>query len=111
MSPEKQREAMARLMGIENVNTVCWRGHQDGIEVRVPDYGNDLNAVNWAETTLLSKRDPGTFKFLLLDRYYNVELPSVVGGVPGCPAQVSALPSERLQALLRTMDVWEGEKR
>jgi hypothetical protein len=52
MTNEQQRIAIAEACGIENTNHVCWRGHLNGIEVRVPDYLNDLNAMHEAEKVL-----------------------------------------------------------
>lgn len=48
--------ALAQFDGIENINSVCWRGHKiiGGVltEIKIPDYLNDLNAIHEIEIKL-----------------------------------------------------------
>jgi len=39
----KRRAEVAALLGFENVNEVCWRGHLNGVERAIPEWFADLD--------------------------------------------------------------------
>lgn len=112
MNPESQRIAIAQACGWRMGSalpdgTPCWQGRQcDEFAVGVnqlPDYLNDLNAMNEAEKMLPSAQH---YCFV-------TELNKVVFGDDGKSTWppmfeiVSATPVQRAQAFLRTLNLWK----
>ena len=72
----------------------------------LPDYLNDLNAMHEAEKV---------FELAELNKYpskigvgnYADKLANVVGGVPGCYAQLHATAAQRSEAFLKTLGLWK----
>lgn len=52
MTNDEIRIKVAEAMGFTNTSFVCWRGHLDGYERRIPNYPEDLNACAEFEATL-----------------------------------------------------------
>jgi len=52
LTDEEIRIKVAAACRFTNISAVCWRGHLDGYERRVPNYPLDLNACAEFEATL-----------------------------------------------------------
>jgi hypothetical protein len=101
MNPEKQRIAIAEACGFKppffKVHEIRFGGKNAGTPIwHLPDYLNDLNAMNDAEKTLT----PGPW------HTYEYKLKRVTerDGV----SFVHATASQRAEAFLRTLGKWEG---
>ena len=125
MNPEQQRIAIAEACGWKKMNwneaTVygspthgfrVWKSkHQDSIMSykgrggeRIPDYLNDLNAMNSA--VLQKFNGPAHEGWAFIDNL------RVACGIPhssACMALVCATAAQRAEAFLKTLNLWTNE--
>ena len=111
MSPEKQRIAIAKTCGWTDIRRQnlyagdrdLWGTKRIGGEkhrLRLPDYPSDLNACHEMEEMLTHDQHIDYMEWLGLcddDHWYKVW------------AYVHATPTERCEAFLRTLGLWEKE--
>lgn len=45
MNDDEINQACAEELGYTNISIVCWRGHLNGIETRIPYFPTDANAT------------------------------------------------------------------
>lgn len=91
MTPQKQNEAIHKLLGHELVKTCPCGERVDSDGCHVPDYTYDLKAMCEVEQLLITTNDR---VWEYRDRLHG---------------NVSALPFQRAEALLRTLNKWEEE--
>lgn len=102
MKPERQRFVIADHRGIRNINITCWRGHLDNIEVSIPDYLGDLNAMHEVEFEIrYDECEQEKFENALLDVIVRQ------GGYQYAYQLIHASASQRAEAFLRTLGLWE----
>lgn len=107
MSPKKQRIAIAKTLGWENIWSSIMLGTDpsDGLRDTVPDYLEDLNAMHEVEI-FLSKQtnsDGGSRMPWYRHNLYNVCLDAKS---PFCNPE-HATAAQRAEAFLKTVKLWE----
>jgi len=94
MNTEQQRIAIAEACGWKQIPDGRWK--LDGkVELFLPNYLNDLNAMHDAEETL---------DYNQMNRYQNIELSRFVH--TGTTWICSATAAQRAEAFLRTLNLW-----
>lgn len=98
MKPEPQRIAIAEACGWHTIAfNSGWVKVGDGeTQAMIPDYLNDLNAMREAEVTLMDRPEAWGNYCIFLRRNF-VRPDSAIG----------ATASQRAEAFLRTLDLWE----
>lgn len=101
MKPEQQRIAIAEACGWKQIPDGRWK--LDGkVELFLPNYLNDLNAMNSA--VLQKFNGPAHEGWAFIDNL------RVACGIPhssACMALVCATAAERAEAFLRTLNLWK----
>ena len=114
MKPEQQRIKIAETCGWENVRstnppcgyTTRYKGtpSETCVELPIPDYCNDLNAIHEAESGLTREQYNRHTDIL-----YEIEIARIGGDVEKW-RWLSSPASARAEAFLRTLEMWEEEK-
>jgi hypothetical protein len=107
MTPEQQRIAIAEACGWTFIERLALtgipKGSRGNADARViPDYLNDLNAMNEVEQNL-GGMDKAEFAVQLC-RVVGKDWPSGIGG--GSFAHVHATAAQRAEAFLRTLNLY-----
>ena len=101
MTPEQQRIAIAEACGWKQIPDGRWK--LDGkVELFLPNYLNDLNAMNSA--VLQKFNGPAHEGWAFIDNL------RVACGIPhssACMALVCSTAAQRAKAFLRTLDLWK----
>jgi len=111
MTKEAQRISIAEACGWTNIrksgpmNKLIGdqAGYKDGHGFAIPDYLNDLNAMNEVEEML---RPPHQPDFVLWLKYSEQILPQICGE----RVAVHASAAQRAEAFLRTINKWDDTK-